>query len=112
WIFSFCTEQTIYPSIFMARQTHVIHIYIWGIGFIDQQRIVIKLELVDPIRAFGQCKEGLSVGTLYSGCHYIFAVKFYCSRIENCIDTKPFHQKWIGALVQVIPPEHTRMSSC
>ena len=64
-IVPFRTENTIYPTVFMGCETHVVNISCRNNVFRHHYRIIPKTEIVNTIRTFGYGKKRFTISTFH-----------------------------------------------
>jgi hypothetical protein len=67
--------------------------------------MVTESEAVNAGLAFSDSEERLSIYSLDAGDETEFAVEPDCPGIEDAVYAEPFHEVWIGGMVQIVSPE-------
>ena len=109
-VMAFDAEDTIYPSVLMLREPHVIDIRRRGIIAIGHgDGFVPKPPTIDTILGLRDRKERLTVSPFHTCHNRIFAFKKDCSGVKHTVHHDALHQIRVGLFVKVIPPFERRV---
>ena len=97
-------EKTVYPSVFVRSQAHIIYVRSRLAIFGHSDRSRPETEIVHSVGTLRHCEEGLAVVRLHSGYEQVSAVPFDGAAVEDCVYAYPLHKERIVLLVEFVSP--------
>jgi len=110
-VFAFRAKQSVQMAVFMANQTHVIHVGIRIFGFRHDHRVVPEAKAFGGLVGFRHRQKTLAITPLDAGHEIELAVELYRTGIECGVDPHSFHQVRVRFAIQIIAPDEGRVLS-
>ncbi len=102
-------EDSVDPTVFVSRQTHVVEVRLGGIETRNGYRSRPEAESVDPGFAFGHGEKRFAVVALDADDEQIAAVVLYGAGIERAVYAETFEQMGIRLRIEIVTPEQWRV---
>ena len=77
----------------MSGEPEIIYIGVGLTGLGHGDRALPESEIIDPVGALGDGKEGFAVVSLSPYCEQVFILPFDGPAVECCIESNPLHEE-------------------